>query len=126
MKVPQLLLLHHYPMSKEILTIRNPSQNNTKVTLGKRENTPGKTVGFTITQNSTSEIQSLSNRTITVNGINANEEIYIYNSTQGTVKNLMVLFEKDNTLYYIHCSSLEKDFDQQKNNFELIINSLKI
>ncbi|HMK54772.1 MAG TPA: PsbP-related protein [Methanobacteriaceae archaeon] len=71
--------------------------------------------------------QVISQNDLTVNGIAATELIYIVSTPSGvTKKERMVVLDKNNTRFYIICSTPADGFDSQQSNFNQIIQSFQI
>ena len=69
--------------------------------------------------------QRVSEGNITINGQNALENIYKTNSTVDPKQYRAVWLDENGTIYVILFSAKVSDFDNQQNNFNLILNSFK-
>jgi len=72
--------------------------------------------------------QHISNTTLTINGKTAYQDNYIGHDPNSnvTMKISTIYFVKNENMYLILIQAPEKVFDQEKQNFEVIINSLKV
>jgi hypothetical protein len=88
---------------------------------GTAPNTTPATGPFGVTRNS----KIISENNTTINGLKACQ--IISETNDGSDKNMVVIIEKTpgQQYYEIYCSCQSSIFDQQKKNFELIINSFQ-
>ncbi|MBU4534719.1 MAG: hypothetical protein KKF16_02545 [Euryarchaeota archaeon] len=78
------------------------------------------------TAESNTNFESISQRSLTLNGVEAYENIHRINVNGVQKQERAVWLEKNGTIYVILCGALPADFDAQQKNFDLIINSFKI
>jgi hypothetical protein len=69
--------------------------------------------------------QRVSEGNITINGQNALENIYKTNSTVDPKQYRAIWLDENGTIFVILFSAKVSDFDNQQNNFNLILNSFK-
>ncbi|NYB51477.1 MAG: hypothetical protein HVN35_02780 [Methanobacteriaceae archaeon] len=71
--------------------------------------------------------QLISEKETTINGLSAKDITYTISTTSGVAKTeRLVALQDGNNLYYIVCSAPTPDFNAQKSNFDLIVNSFTI
>jgi len=71
--------------------------------------------------------QRVSEGNITVNGATALENVYTVNSTSGTAMQMQAVWLKENSdIYVILCGATQSDFNNQQDNFNMVINSFKV
>lgn len=73
--------------------------------------------------------EKISNDTLTIDGKTAYEDVYTVNDTQhfGELMRIhQIVFVKNDTTYVILLQAPDKNYDQEKSNFDIIINSLKV
>lgn len=70
--------------------------------------------------------QKISDGTLTVDGVTAYERIHKVNVDSTQKQERAVWLEKNGTIYVILCGALPEDFDKEKANFDIIINSFKV
>lgn len=69
----------------------------------------------------------ISSENITIDGENAFKDILILNSTEIIIERFeCIYFVKNQKTYLIIFSALDKDFDKEKANFDMILNSFKV
>ncbi len=73
----------------------------------------------------TSDYQRVSEGNITVNGVNALENIYKTNTTVEPTQYRAVWLNEGDNIYVILCIAKVSDFDGQQANFNLILNTFK-
>jgi hypothetical protein len=61
-----------------------------------------------------------------VNGENAFKDVVIYNDTAELMRFEYIYFVKNGKTYLITFSAKDKDFNKEKTNFEMILNSFKV
>lgn len=67
----------------------------------------------------------ISEGTIVINGLNANENVYKVN-LGGEKQQRAIWIEKDGRIYIILCSAPVSEYNNQQANFDIIVNSFKI
>jgi hypothetical protein len=73
-----------------------------------------------------SSYRAISEKTVTVNGLTAYENIHRINVSGVQKEEKAVWFGKNGNIYVILCGALPSDFDSQRANFDMVINSFKI
>lgn len=73
-----------------------------------------------------STFQTISNKTITVNGLTGYENVHKIIVDGNLKEERVVWLEKNGNAYVILCGALIGDFDSQQPNFNIVINSFKI
>ncbi len=74
-----------------------------------------------------SSYQRVSESNVTINGNQVLENVYTVESEDGVTKKQRAVWIQDGKkVYVILCSALSTQFDNEKQNFDLIINSFKI
>jgi predicted Zn-dependent protease len=71
------------------------------------------------------EYQQVSEGNITVNGVNALENIYKTNGTGDQRQYRAVWFDSNGNIYVVLCIAKVTDFEKQQPNFNLVVNSFK-
>jgi hypothetical protein len=69
--------------------------------------------------------QRVSEGNVTVNGVNALENIYKTNTTANPMQYRAVWVSENGNIYVILCIAKVSDFNNQQNNFNLILDSFK-
>ncbi len=72
--------------------------------------------------------KKISNSTTTIDGQRAYVNVFIYKNEDST-KNMrfeQIYFVKNDTTYLMLLQALDKDFDKEKSNFDIILNSMKV
>ncbi len=69
--------------------------------------------------------QQVSEGNITINGVNAFENIYKTNQTGVQKQYRAVWFNLNGNIYVILCSAVATDFEKEQTNFNMIVNSFK-
>jgi PBP1b-binding outer membrane lipoprotein LpoB len=75
---------------------------------------------------SNSSYQRVSEGNLTVNGNTVLENVYTVDSDGTTLKQRAIWIKDNKKVYVILCSALLSQFDNEKQNFDMIINSFKI
>lgn len=72
--------------------------------------------------------KKISHGTLTVDGKKAYKDVFIYNVTDSTsdLRFEQIYFVKNNKTYLILIQAPDKDFDSERSNFDLILNSFKV
>ena len=71
--------------------------------------------------------QVISEKDSTINGVAAKDMVYTISTPSGVAKTeRLVALQDSSNIYYIVCSAPTGDFEAQKSNFDLIVNSFKI
>lgn len=134
-----------YPGSWEIVNATSPNavaavadpnsvQNGTPTTLvviQKPDVAAGSDINTIYTSNyatffNNTNYQKISDGNITVNGVNARENIYETNTTVNPIQYSAVWLNESGSIYVILSAVQVTDFENQTSNFNLILNSFKV
>jgi hypothetical protein len=134
-----------YPGSWEIVNATSPNavaavadpnsvQNGTPTTLvviQKPDVAAGSDINTIYTSNyatffNNTNYQRISDGNITVNGVNARENIYETNTTVNPIQYSAVWLNESGSIYVILSAAQVTDFENQTSNFNLILNSFKV
>lgn len=134
-----------YPGSWEIVNATSPNavvavadpnsvQNGTPTTLvviQKPDVPAGSDINTVYTSNyatffNNTNYQRISDGNITVNGVNARENIYETNTTVTPIQYSAVWLNESGSIYVILSAAQVTDFENQTSNFNLILNSFKV
>jgi hypothetical protein len=134
-----------YPGSWEIVNATSPNavvaladpnsvQNGTPTTLvviQKPDVPAGSDINTVYTSNyatffNNTNYQRISDGNITVNGVNARENIYETNTTVNPIQYSAVWLNESGNIYVILSAAQVTDFENQTSNFNLILNSFKV
>jgi hypothetical protein len=134
-----------YPGSWEIVNATSPNavvavadpnsvQNGTPTTLvviQKPDVAAGSDINTIYTSNyatffNNTNYQRISDGNITVNGVNARENIYETNTTVNPIQYSAVWLNESGNIYVILSAVQVTDFENQTSNFNLILNSFKV
>jgi len=119
-----------------MVLVTDPDFTNTNGTKGTT------VIVFKIPKNTSSNINQVMHKTVqnvtqpgetasaikevTFNGINANETTFTRKNSDGAqIQSKVIYFERNNKLCIMMLSTVSSDFDAQKKNFELILNSFE-
>jgi len=70
--------------------------------------------------------QQISSNIITIDGNKANQNIIVVNDIVVKTISEQVYFIKNEKTYFITFTTADKDFDKEKANFDIILNSFKV